>query len=176
MSMLEKLKGWLREKQPNYVEHFSMAGSTEGGFYSDDVFDFDKLCAEIDAFGGQLKANETADAKLLPPEPTHEMLRALAGDPALLAASDEAELRKRYQAMRDCAPTYVQGEPWSPPAATAISAVREEALKDAWDAVNALIQTGPTASHVQHERRNGLVMASNAIMALRYPPSISNGD
>lgn len=35
----------------------------------------------------------------LPQEPTYEMLKALAGDPVILAASDEEELRKRYAAM-----------------------------------------------------------------------------
>lgn len=35
----------------------------------------------------------------LPSEPTYAMLKALAGDPVLLAASDEEELRRRYKAM-----------------------------------------------------------------------------
>ena len=32
----------------------------------------------------------------LPAEPTYAMLRALAGEPVILAASDEQELRRRY--------------------------------------------------------------------------------
>ena len=39
----------------------------------------------------------------LPEEPTHAMLKALAGDPLLLAASDEQELRRRYKAMVEAA-------------------------------------------------------------------------
>lgn len=40
-------------------------------------------------------------------EPTYEMLKALAGDPLLLAGSDEQELRRRYKTMRERAPRYV---------------------------------------------------------------------
>lgn len=43
-----------------------------------------------------------AEAPQLPAEPTHEMLKALAGDPVILASSDEEELRKRYAAMLKC--------------------------------------------------------------------------
>ena len=35
----------------------------------------------------------------LPQEPSHGMLKALAGDPVILAASDEEELRRRYREM-----------------------------------------------------------------------------
>lgn len=38
--------------------------------------------------------------KMLPEEPPYEALKALAGDPLLLAASDEQELRRRYAVMR----------------------------------------------------------------------------
>jgi hypothetical protein len=38
-------------------------------------------------------------AEELPREPTYAMLKALAGDPLILAASDEAELRLRYDLM-----------------------------------------------------------------------------
>lgn len=41
---------------------------------------------------------------VLPAEPTYDMLKALAGDPLILAASDEQELRRRYQAMIAAAP------------------------------------------------------------------------
>ena len=37
--------------------------------------------------------------EFLPEQPTHAMLKALAGEPLLLVASDEQELRARYLAM-----------------------------------------------------------------------------
>jgi hypothetical protein len=40
----------------------------------------------------------------LPAEPTYEMLKALAGDPVIMAASDEVELRRRYRAMLQASP------------------------------------------------------------------------
>ena len=44
-------------------------------------------------------------------ELTHDMLKALAGDPVILAASDEEELRRRYRAMRErCGGTEVEAE------------------------------------------------------------------
>ena len=36
---------------------------------------------------------------LVPKNPTHAMLKALAGDPLILAASDAQELRRRWQQM-----------------------------------------------------------------------------
>lgn len=56
--IFERLKAHLRDKQKNYVEHNSWNGDTEGGFYDTDDFDFDKLCAEIDAFAEELKKEE----------------------------------------------------------------------------------------------------------------------
>ena len=54
----------------------------------------------IKHLANQCRAFERAQrAEELPPEPTHAMLKALAGDPVILAASDEAELRARYAAM-----------------------------------------------------------------------------
>jgi hypothetical protein len=46
----------------------------------------------------------------LPAEPTHDMLKALAGDPAILAASDEEELRRRYGVMRERLISIATGE------------------------------------------------------------------
>ena len=43
--------------------------------------------------------------QLVPIEPTHLMLKALAGDPLILAGSDEIELRRRYEAMLKASPT-----------------------------------------------------------------------
>ena len=43
--------------------------------------------------------------QLVPKIPTHEMLKALAGEPLILSASDEEELCKRYAAMLEAAPT-----------------------------------------------------------------------
>lgn len=43
--------------------------------------------------------NRLRDDVPLPPEPTYGMLMALAGDPVLLAASDEEELKIRYANM-----------------------------------------------------------------------------
>ena len=42
--------------------------------------------------------------EFLPEELTYAMLKALAGDPVILAASDEAELRRRYAEMLQHAP------------------------------------------------------------------------
>lgn len=49
------LKGHLHKNQQEFVEHLEMCGDTEGGFYDEDLFDFDKLCAEIDRFAVQFK-------------------------------------------------------------------------------------------------------------------------
>lgn len=46
-----------------------------------------------------VKALRVPASEYVPSEPTHDMLKALAGDPAILAASDEEELRKRYAVM-----------------------------------------------------------------------------
>ena len=43
--------------------------------------------------------SESSGPNCLPAEPTYEMLKALAGDPVILAASHEEEYRKRYEAM-----------------------------------------------------------------------------
>lgn len=56
--IFEKLKAHLRKKQSNYLVHNSWLGDTEGGFYSTDEFDFNKLCEEIDAFSLELKKRE----------------------------------------------------------------------------------------------------------------------
>lgn len=53
--IFEQLKTWLKERQSNYVDHNSWFGDTESGFHTIDEFDFDKLCAEIDAFGEELR-------------------------------------------------------------------------------------------------------------------------
>jgi hypothetical protein len=50
------LKERLRENIENYVEHNSWMGDTERGFYSTDELDFDKLCAEIDKLGEEIRA------------------------------------------------------------------------------------------------------------------------
>ena len=42
--------------------------------------------------------------QLVPIEPTRGMLMALAGEPVILAASDEEELRKRYAHMLKMSP------------------------------------------------------------------------
>ena len=44
-------------------------------------------------------------ARLVPIEPNYEMLKALAGNPLILAASDEAELRRRYAEMLKVSPS-----------------------------------------------------------------------
>lgn len=62
-----------------------------------------------DATGGAVPLDSVIDAingdtsLYVPSEPTYEMLKALAGNPVLLAASDEAELRRRYKAMVEAA-------------------------------------------------------------------------
>ena len=42
--------------------------------------------------------------QLVPKEPTHRMLKALAGDPLILAASDRDELLRRWDAMLEASP------------------------------------------------------------------------
>lgn len=42
--------------------------------------------------------------QLVPIEPHWKMLMALAGEPLILAASDEQELRRRYEAMLRASP------------------------------------------------------------------------
>ena len=50
-------------------------------------------------------------------------------------------------------------------------AARQEALKDAWDVVNALIVFGQLEGNGtdQTAERNGLVLAANAVMRLSHP-------
>ena len=45
------------------------------------------------------KTSKSRGYQLVPKTPTHKMLRALAGEPLILSASEEAELRRRYEAM-----------------------------------------------------------------------------
>ncbi len=54
-TMLEALKKWLADRKGNYLDHQSWLGDTEGGFYSQDTFDFEKMLEEIDAFHEQFK-------------------------------------------------------------------------------------------------------------------------
>lgn len=61
-TLLNELKEWLRERQANYVEHTSMNGDTESGFYDTDEFNFDLLCDEIDKFGAELRDKEQTTA------------------------------------------------------------------------------------------------------------------
>lgn len=42
--------------------------------------------------------------QLVPRNPTLKMLKALAGDPLILAASDEEQLRQRYFKMLEASP------------------------------------------------------------------------
>ena len=44
------LKKRIIDNKDNWVEHHSMCGSTEGGFYDTDEVDMDKLMKEIDDF------------------------------------------------------------------------------------------------------------------------------
>ncbi len=53
--ILEALKEWLADNKGKYLDHQSWLGDTEGGFYSQDTFDFKKLLEEIDAFHEQFK-------------------------------------------------------------------------------------------------------------------------
>lgn len=55
-------------------------------------------CAHCLALADRLQAAMQTHV-LCPREPTYHMLKALAGDPLLLAASDEQELRLRYEDM-----------------------------------------------------------------------------
>lgn len=55
------LKQRLSDNKGNYINHWSMMGNTEGGFYSTDEFDFDNLLKEIDDFSAEFKeADEIA--------------------------------------------------------------------------------------------------------------------
>lgn len=68
----------------------------------DDVNDRDAIrysLADLEGFC-QLAAGAAMSA-VLPEEPAREAIVALAGDPAIMAASDEAELRRRYAVMRE---------------------------------------------------------------------------
>jgi hypothetical protein len=47
------------------------------------------------------KMIERQPRPILPADPQRDVLMALAGEPLLLAASDEQELRRRYAAMRE---------------------------------------------------------------------------
>jgi hypothetical protein len=42
--------------------------------------------------------------QLVPMNPTYKMLKAMAGEPLILAANEEAELRQRYFAMLKASP------------------------------------------------------------------------
>lgn len=59
----------------------------------------------------ELEAQLAARTEALPIEPTHDMLKALGGDPVILAASDEDELRERYKAMLAVSPLLPQEKP-----------------------------------------------------------------
>jgi hypothetical protein len=50
------------------------------------------------------KKHKSRGYQLVPKNPTHRMLKKLAGDPLILCASDEEELRKRYEAMLEASP------------------------------------------------------------------------
>lgn len=52
---VDGLKKRLSEDKANFVYHDSMMGSTEGGFYETDEFDFDQLLKEIDKFAAEFK-------------------------------------------------------------------------------------------------------------------------
>lgn len=54
--IFERLKQRLAENKSNFVRHYSWWGDTECGFDEKDEFDFEKLCAEIDAFAEQFSA------------------------------------------------------------------------------------------------------------------------
>jgi hypothetical protein len=56
---VEALKKRLANNKVNYVDHYSMLGTTESGFYSTDEFDFDSLMKEIDQFSAEFKAGKT---------------------------------------------------------------------------------------------------------------------
>lgn len=55
---IEGLKERLAENKANYLDHWSMCGDTENGYYSADDFDFEKLLKEIDQFSAEFKATE----------------------------------------------------------------------------------------------------------------------
>jgi hypothetical protein len=68
--LFEKLKQRLRERESSYVEHHSMCGDTESGFHDEDIFDIDKLMAEIDEFAETFKpggANQPDSTHPKPP-------------------------------------------------------------------------------------------------------------
>ena len=50
------------------------------------------------------KRRKNLGYQLVPIDPSYVMLKALAGDPVILAASDEAELRLRYAEMLKVSP------------------------------------------------------------------------
>ena len=54
---IEQLKKRLKDSQGNYLEHHSMCGDTEGGFYDTDEFDFDALLKEIDTFSAEFNSD-----------------------------------------------------------------------------------------------------------------------
>ena len=62
-TLFEALKARLRENQSNYLEHHSMLGSTEGGFYSEDVFDINMLMKEIDDFAAEFEAKRLSNER-----------------------------------------------------------------------------------------------------------------
>lgn len=57
---VEGLKQRLADNKDNYLEHRSMLGDTEGGFYSTDEFEFEKLIAEIDKFSAEFIGPSTS--------------------------------------------------------------------------------------------------------------------
>lgn len=60
----------------------------------------------------------------------------------------------------------------------AYDAGRADALKEAWDCVNGMIQFGHIGGNGcdPSAQRNGLVLATNAIMALRHPQPDNSSD
>lgn len=56
---LNELKKHLHDNKGNYVDHYSMMGDREGGFYSTDEFDLAKLLSEIDNFGELLRKRKS---------------------------------------------------------------------------------------------------------------------
>lgn len=59
--------------------------------------------------------------------------------------------------------------------AEARAEARAEAIEECWQAVNALIQEGELPQEL-HDRRNGFVLASNAISALAHPKGEDHGN
>ena len=62
--------------------------------------DINRLCDAVMA----LRSLERPAGRVVPEEPTYEMMKALAGEPLILAASEFLELQARYKAMLAAAP------------------------------------------------------------------------